>query len=69
MGTITGTTRQDKVGDQVELKSGGPTMTVREIDLDFQGKVRGYRCQWFSGKKLEGGHFPHDSLKSVPDAK
>ncbi|WP_140132044.1 DUF2158 domain-containing protein, partial [Vibrio parahaemolyticus] len=24
-----------------------------------------YRCQWFAGKKLDNGIFPHDSLIKV----
>lgn len=47
------------VGDLVKLKSGGPVMTVKSIDI-----VSGfdYCCQWFSGKKLETGNFDKRSL-------
>ena len=61
-----------KVGDQVELISGGPVMTVQRVvsrspmgvmvDDDDTGHIR---CQWFSGKKLEAGNFPAGSLKRV----
>ena len=58
-----------KAGDIVRLKSGGPDMTVQERvdtaldDMDPAGS-RGerYRCQWFSGRKLESGVFPVESL-------
>jgi uncharacterized protein YodC (DUF2158 family) len=50
-----------KVGDQVQLKSGGPVMTVKtEANQGHQ------YCQWFAGKKLEQGSFPVDSLQVAP---
>ncbi|WP_447894254.1 YodC family protein [Vreelandella sp. GE22] len=49
------------VGDIVKLKSGGPEMTVNAPIAN----PRGYRCQWFAGKKLEQGIFPGDSLEKV----
>jgi len=48
------------IGDQVQLKSGGPCMTIKELLKDYGS----YRCQWFAGKKLDGGVFPEDSLMS-----
>lgn len=53
------------IGDQVQLKSGGPCMTINELikhytSEEFEGK---YRCQWFAGKKLDNGVFPEDSLQ------
>jgi len=49
-----------KIGDVIILKSGGPGMTVEEVD-DEEDTVH---CQWFvNGKKLEDGWFPADSLK------
>ncbi len=56
-----------KVGDLVRLKSGGPTMTVADVDLSI-----GTKCQWFGGKKLEHGYFSTESLlpySDVEDAK
>jgi uncharacterized protein YodC (DUF2158 family) len=47
-----------KIGDIVELKSGGPPMTVVEWE-DYRAE---YRCQWFAGRKMESGHFPAESL-------
>jgi len=45
-----------KTGDTVQLKSGGPIMTVKEQS------GRDVYCQWFAGKKLEFGYFTPDSL-------
>ena len=52
-----------KEGDIVQLKSGGPKMTVCSTSPDG----RHYTCKWFSGSKLEDGHFPQDAL-IVPTA-
>ena len=52
-------------GDIVVLKSGSPKMTVATL-LDKQNIHPGYyACQWFSGKKLEYGQFPPDSLRAA----
>ncbi|MFM0695632.1 DUF2158 domain-containing protein [Paraburkholderia graminis] len=55
-----------KRGDIVQLKSGGPEMTVNDVPDEYNYH---YHCQWFAGKKLESGNFPADSLKAVTDAK
>lgn len=56
-----------KVGDIVQLKSGGPEMTVNSTPVQ---RGDNYYTQWFAGKKLESGRFPENSLKPVPpDAK
>lgn len=47
------------VGDVVELKSGGPEMTVQSKDGDHVW------AQWFGGRKLERGRFPVASLLPV----
>lgn len=47
-----------KEGDIVQLKSGGPTMTVCSVEYDDCH----YKCKWFSGKKLEDGIFPDEAL-------
>jgi uncharacterized protein YodC (DUF2158 family) len=53
------------VGDVVELKSGGPGMTVAENMPPDYTRVK---CQWFGGRKLESGFFPVASVKmSVAD--
>lgn len=43
----------------VQLKSGGPKMTVYSVDSKFTASVF---CQWFSGSKLESGSFNPGSL-------
>lgn len=48
-----------KVGMIVQFKSGGPIMTVVEIDPKMESSIY---CQWFSGKKREGGSFHPESL-------
>lgn len=49
-----------KIGDQVQLISGGPAMTVTSETASSSGHIF---CSWFSGKKHETGHFPPDALK------
>ena len=54
------------VGEIVKLKSGGPDMTIKEVLTDISDMPTGsYRCQWFAGKKLDNGIFPHESLVKV----
>lgn len=54
------------VGDKVQLKSGGPEMTVKALPSAHRSY---YICQWFAGKKLEQGEFPEGSIKAVePEA-
>lgn len=50
-------------GQLVQLKSGGPTMTVRSQSVD--GTVN---CQWFGGKKLEQGFFSAETLVMAEDS-
>lgn len=52
-----------KVGEIVQLKSGGPEMTVSNTNLfDKDDHVK---CQWFGGRKLDQGAFPTASLVRV----
>ncbi len=53
-----------KVGDLVQLKSGGPIMTVRDTDA-LSGT--GISCQWFAGAKLEQGRFPKESILKIQE--
>jgi len=48
-----------KVGDIVQLLSGGPKMTVHRIERDS------IQCHWFAGSKLESGWFAPQTLKAV----
>lgn len=52
-----------KIGDIVQLKSGGPKMTVNDVSQ----AVTGLWCQWFKGSKLERGHFMKDTLIKVKE--
>jgi uncharacterized protein YodC (DUF2158 family) len=46
------------VGDIVQLKSGGPNMTVAVLT------GTSVRCKWFAGAKLEDGHFDMEMLQA-----
>ena len=52
-------------GDIVQLKSGGPKMTVEEVTLKSMVETEIVKCQWFSGSKLQDGWFNPDSLLKV----
>jgi uncharacterized protein YodC (DUF2158 family) len=52
-----------KPGDTVQLKSGGPKMTVTEVK-PINGVTRAW-CSWFINDKLETASFPVDSLNKV----
>lgn len=51
-----------KEGDVVQLKSGGPNMTVSKIHQNTKGAAVA-TCDWFEGKKPMYGTFPVTSLK------
>ncbi|MBY5520541.1 YodC family protein [Rhizobium leguminosarum] len=55
---------QFAIGDRVELKSGGPEMTVQSIE----GAAKCY-CVWFNKEgatyKLEGSLFIQQTLKKI----
>jgi uncharacterized protein YodC (DUF2158 family) len=51
-----------KAGDIVQLKSGGPRMTVSSIGEDMGGTPTAY-CAWFDGPKKQQAAFPLLSLK------
>ena len=59
---------QFKAGDVVELKSGGPKMTVNKTGQTFGGAFVVW-CDWFDGKKMESKTFPSESLKLSEDPK
>lgn len=60
-----------KIGEIVQLKSGGPKMTVEDpnppVDFMDSSMVGQIRCQWFAGAKLESGAFPPSSLIKLED--
>ena len=46
-----------KAGDVVQLKSGGPLMTVGEVDGES------VHCRWFNGSEEKASSFPAELLK------
>lgn len=54
-----------KVGDIVQLKSGGPKMTVTDPDA-YGDKID---TTWFAGAKKETGRFPPEAIDLVQDDK
>jgi uncharacterized protein YodC (DUF2158 family) len=50
-------------GDVVQLKSGGPKMTVSTVG-QFSGEIKA-RCDWFEGTTPKYAMFPLTSLKKV----
>ena len=52
------------VGDIVEIKSGGPIMTV--IDVQEEGDRMIVTCSWVSNRKYETQAFPSKALRAVP---
>ena len=50
-----------KPGDVVQLKSGGPKMTVTQINQETVW------CKWFDGEDVKTGHFPVFSLKPTSE--
>jgi len=53
-----------KEGMIVELKSGGPEMTIEKIDPKYESSIF---CKWFVGNKLEKGSFHPQSLKIIKE--
>jgi uncharacterized protein YodC (DUF2158 family) len=51
-----------KVGDVVQLKSGGPIMTVTAETKDLQGITR-LLCAWFDKNNEKSGVFPEGALE------
>lgn len=54
-----------KAGDVVQLKSGGPRMTVSTVSTTMGGTTLHAWCDWFEGTKKMEGHFPLTSLRVV----
>jgi uncharacterized protein YodC (DUF2158 family) len=52
---------QFKVGDKVQLNSGGPPMALKEFLPESSGGE--CVCQWFNGEVLKDGRFPSASLR------
>jgi uncharacterized protein YodC (DUF2158 family) len=57
-----------KPGDVVELKSGGPKMTVAKIGPVAMGSSKlEVWCEWFDGSKKTKDHFMPASLQISSD--
>lgn len=52
-----------ELGDTVQLKSGGPVMTVNSLDGDEAW------CEWFAGSKAEARNFKVLTLRKVSDGR
>lgn len=50
-----------KIGDIVQLKSGGPKMTVTAV------LEKAVQTAWFAGSKKEQGAFPFDAVINYPE--
>jgi uncharacterized protein YodC (DUF2158 family) len=55
-----------KAGDVVQLKSGGPDMTIEDIDKYGPGTTTdSAKCVWFEGMKRKDGLFELATLRSA----
>lgn len=50
-------------GDLVELKSGGPVMTIERVAISHSGGDISYACTWFAGSKENHKVFTEASLE------
>ena len=53
-------------GDVVQLKSGGPTMTVSRTEFSEDLEDIEVECWWFVGTKREKAVYPPETLKKAP---
>lgn len=51
-------------GDIVQLKSGGPAMTVSKVNDSTMIGSQAYTCEWFKGASNERAVFQEDTLKT-----
>ena len=74
-----------KTGDIVQLKTGGPKMTIQrfigvEHEVSFQmvddyiKMMKGFKdgdiiCQWFEGNELKSGTFSKESVIKIEDGR
>lgn len=57
-----------QVGDIVEIKSGGPTMTVEKVgrfSRSMNDSYDGVSCVWFDGSKMVRENFAAEALDKV----
>jgi uncharacterized protein YodC (DUF2158 family) len=60
-------TEKFPIGTIVQLKSGGPKMTVQ--DLRHASPLGLYACTWFAGARLEHGSFREETLQLYTEEK
>lgn len=53
-----------QLGDVVQLKSGGPSMTISSYQEPSEFHDGLYCCQWFRGASKERGNFEEHELKT-----
>lgn len=51
-------------GDLVQLKSGGPAMTISEVLKSMGTPTGSYRCKWFKGASNEVAVFEEETLQT-----
>jgi len=57
-----------KIGDTVQLKSGGPVMTIANIgDYTMSGVKKGALCEWFAGAEKKSEVFDLRTLKKFEE--
>ncbi len=54
---------QFRPGDVVRLHSGGPTMTVSSIGVDYDPSL--VNCEWFAGEQIKHGSFKPPMLELI----
>jgi len=61
-------TNKFQVGDLVQLKSGGPGMTVRHVpgkqSANYGHEKDQYLCEWFKGATRDKGNFEEHVLQA-----
>lgn len=60
--------QQFKIGDVVQLKSGGPKMTVKSNGTCMMGKSNGtFACAYFADNLVQNANFYPEMLKLVEE--
>ena len=60
-------TEEFKIGDVVQLKSGGPYMTVVSLNENSMTHTGQIKCQWFEKNRPETCSFPAAALEQVDE--